>query len=286
MDRNTDWISFAENFRRPADANFGTMWCNSAPVTRLFLTYGCCNWAPRRILVHDIDPDSCRGFCRAINRISGTQAGIGRANSGPRGSPLPPVSSIARRSEWKSIPARPWPLNCCGRLYQVADIVYVPLRTQLLRLAEAAGCRTLAGGGAGGFPGGRSLSPVYRRGGGRRTYAPPIPARFDGGTRRGPSGNNMAICSCSPSDGIPTASGSHSLSTQDGRRKESPLTRTGLVCPVRASGRGFFCGGPPFLSQNGNRHWEDSIWVYGSFTRSLAGGRGWLCRLVKTGTVL
>ncbi len=29
----------------------------------------------------------------------------------------------------------------------VADIVYVPLRTELLRRAEAVGCRTLEGGG-------------------------------------------------------------------------------------------------------------------------------------------
>src|SRR5579862_747042 len=37
-------------------------------------------------------------------------------------------------------------MACCGRSRWVADVVYFPLETELLRTARSIGCRTMAGG--------------------------------------------------------------------------------------------------------------------------------------------
>ena len=44
-------------------------------------------------------------------------------------------------------PGTPVPPHLLRRGLWVADIVYFPIETELLRMARAAGCRTLGGGG-------------------------------------------------------------------------------------------------------------------------------------------
>lgn len=45
------------------------------------------------------------------------------------------------------LPGLPLPVELLHRELWVADIVYFPIRTELLQAAEALGCRTLSGGG-------------------------------------------------------------------------------------------------------------------------------------------
>ena len=57
------------------------------------------------------------------------------------------MSSMQLRPVWRLIPALRSSAICCGRSLWVAEIVYLPLETDLLREAKAVGCRTLDGGG-------------------------------------------------------------------------------------------------------------------------------------------
>ena len=61
--------------------------------------------------------------------------------------------------------------RCCGRSIWVADIVYFPLETELLREARARGCRTHVGRRHGGVPGGRRVSALHRPGARLRAHA-------------------------------------------------------------------------------------------------------------------
>jgi shikimate dehydrogenase len=45
------------------------------------------------------------------------------------------------------LPGLPVPAECLRPPLWIAEVVYVPLETELLRVARAAGCRTLDGGG-------------------------------------------------------------------------------------------------------------------------------------------
>ena len=55
----------------------------------------------------------------------------------------PTASSTRRRSAWRNIRARPSTSRCSRRDHWVADIIYFPAETELLRAARALGCRTL-----------------------------------------------------------------------------------------------------------------------------------------------
>ena len=57
------------------------------------------------------------------------------------------ASSTRRPSAWTSTPACRSTPPCSQPRHWVADIVYFPAETELLRRARAIGCRTLAGTG-------------------------------------------------------------------------------------------------------------------------------------------
>jgi shikimate dehydrogenase len=147
MGHNTDWIGFAENFRRGLPgASLDNVVQLGAGGAGSAVTYALLQLGARRILVHDIDPIRVGAFVERFNRLAGRElvlvartldreiaAATGVINCTPVGMEKHPGTSVAAQLLRPDL----W----------VADIVYVPLRTQLLRLAEAAGCRTLAGGG-------------------------------------------------------------------------------------------------------------------------------------------
>jgi shikimate dehydrogenase len=144
---NTDWIGFAESFRRglpgaslDAVVQLGAGGAGSA------VTYALLKLGARRVAVHDVDPVRAGNFVERFNSLAERELvfaaraldreiadATGVINCTPVGMEKHPGTSLPapllRPDVW------------------VADIVYVPLHTQLLQLAEAAGCRTLAGGG-------------------------------------------------------------------------------------------------------------------------------------------
>ena len=144
---NTDWWGFAESFRRElSDARrdcvvqFGAGGAGAA-VAHALLTLGA-----GEVIVIDIDEARARnlaaGLCERFGR--------GRASSGS--SPavaLAAADGIINTTPlgMSKYPGMAVPADLLRRDLWVADIVYFPLETELLRQARARGCRTMSGGG-------------------------------------------------------------------------------------------------------------------------------------------
>jgi shikimate dehydrogenase len=144
---NTDWFGFARAFERGLPgAGLDHVVLLGAGGGASAVAYALLKMGARRIAVQARNPDRAASFVRRFNGLAGKPrlsvvaslkdelAGAqGVVNctpvgmAGHAGSPLTP--DLLRPALW------------------VADLVYVPLRTELLRMAEAAGCRILEGGG-------------------------------------------------------------------------------------------------------------------------------------------
>ncbi|HEX5327235.1 MAG TPA: shikimate dehydrogenase, partial [Acetobacteraceae bacterium] len=144
---NTDWWGFAENFRRGLPevelarvVQLGAGGAGSA-VAHAALTLGV-----RRLGIIDID--AARAHALAIALCA--RFGAGRA-----GTETDPAMAMAMADGvintspvgMAKYPGLPLPVELLRPELWVADIVYVPLETELLRTARALGCRTLDGGG-------------------------------------------------------------------------------------------------------------------------------------------
>jgi shikimate dehydrogenase len=144
---NTDWIGFAENFRRGlpgmapgAVVQLGAGGAGSA------VTYALLKLGAARIVIHDIETDRAQAFVRRFNDHAGRECvfvsqALDEEVAAARGVVnCTPVGMV-------KLPGMALPPELLRQDLWVADIVYVPLRTELLRRAEAVGCRTLEGGG-------------------------------------------------------------------------------------------------------------------------------------------
>ena len=147
LGHNTDWWGFAENFRRNLPgAPRGHVVQLGAGGAGAAVAYAALLAGVERLDLHD--PVASRAeqlasnlaACFGPHRIGATSdvaAALARAdgliNATPVGMAkypgLPLDAALLRRDLW------------------VADIVYVPLETELLRRARALGCRTMDGGG-------------------------------------------------------------------------------------------------------------------------------------------
>ncbi len=144
---NTDWWGFSESFKRELPdvrtgrvVQFGAGGAGAA-VAHALLTLGI-----DEITIIDTDEARARSLATALRErfgegrvVTGTTAedamarADGMVNTTPLGMAKYPgmvvPSSLLRPELW------------------VADIVYFPLETELLRVARARGCRTMSGGG-------------------------------------------------------------------------------------------------------------------------------------------
>jgi shikimate dehydrogenase len=154
---NTDSWGFAESFRRGL---------GGAPVSRVAQLgaggagaatgYAMLGLGARRLTIFDVDFDRAASLVRSLARhfpdrhidaveevAAAVEHAEGLVHATPtgmashRGSAVP--AGLLRPDLW------------------VADIVYFPLETELLRLARAAGCRTLDGGGMATFQAARAF---------------------------------------------------------------------------------------------------------------------------------
>jgi shikimate dehydrogenase len=144
---NTDAYGFAESFRRGlSGAPLGTVAQIGAGGAGAATGYAMLGLGAATLLIFDVDPHRAASLVRSLkqhyqDRTIAAVDDVGRAlehadglvHATPtgmathRGSAVP--AGLLRPSLW------------------VADIVYFPLETELLRQARAAGCRTLDGGG-------------------------------------------------------------------------------------------------------------------------------------------
>jgi shikimate dehydrogenase len=144
---NTDWWGFAENFRRglPGAALARVVQIGAggagAAVAHAMLTLG-----TQELALHDID------FARAARLAEGLSArfGIGRAIAvRDLAVALAAADGLVQTSPigMAGHPGMPVPAAALRPALWVAEVVYFPLETALLRAARAIGCRTLDGGG-------------------------------------------------------------------------------------------------------------------------------------------
>jgi len=144
---NTDWYGFAENFRRGLPdvslrrvVQIGAGGAGSA-VAHAALTLG-----TAQLTIIDMDAGKARavadGLCRRF--------GDGRAITGTDvAAALPNADGLINTTPigMANYPGLPVPQELLRPELWVAEIVYFPLETELLRVARARGCRTLDGGG-------------------------------------------------------------------------------------------------------------------------------------------
>jgi shikimate dehydrogenase len=139
---NTDASGFAEGFRRglpgAAPGRVALLGAGGAgaAVGRALLGLGA-----ERIAVCDTDPARAAALAARLGPRAMVAAGPADALAGADGLVnCTPIGMLAH-------PGLPLPATLLHPGLWVADVVYVPLDTALLRAARTAGCRTLDGGG-------------------------------------------------------------------------------------------------------------------------------------------
>ncbi|MGY8706754.1 shikimate dehydrogenase [Bradyrhizobium sp. 18BD] len=150
---NTDWFGFAENFRRNMQGaslgrvvQFGAGGAGSAVAFALMklgvqeLTIIDVDFAKAQSLVDSLSPRFAEGRLRAGHDVAvAVAAADGIVNATPIGMDKYPGTAL--------------PMALLRPDLWVAEIVYFPLETALLRAARALGCRTVDGGGMAIFQG-------------------------------------------------------------------------------------------------------------------------------------
>ena len=144
---NTDWSGFAASFQRglPGAAIDRVVQLGAggsgAAVAHAALTLG-----TGQLIVFDIDASRAVGLCENLSR----RFGEGRALAGKElADAMPSADGLIHctptgMAKW---PGMPLPASLLEPRHWIAEIVYFPLETELLRVARARGCRTLDGGG-------------------------------------------------------------------------------------------------------------------------------------------
>lgn len=144
---NTDWSGFAEGFRRGLPdakrdrvAQLGAGGAGAA-VAHAILTLGA-----TRLTVFDTDRTRAEGVAEALC----ARFGAGRAVAGTDlAATMAEADGVVNCTPvgMAKYPGLPLPAELLQPAHWVAEIVYFPLETELLRAARALGCATLDGGG-------------------------------------------------------------------------------------------------------------------------------------------
>jgi len=144
---NTDWFGFAENFRLGLPgAALDTVVQLGAGGAGSAITYALLKMGAGKIIVHEIDAARAETTVRRFNNLVGAERVFLSKD-------LPSETAVASGVVnctpvgMNKLPGSPLPESLLRPDLWVADIVYFPLRTELLRQAAARGCRTLEGGG-------------------------------------------------------------------------------------------------------------------------------------------
>jgi shikimate dehydrogenase len=144
---NTDWWGFAESFRRGLPhAPLGHVvqlgaGGGGAAVAHAALTLGV-----ERLTLFDLDGDRARKLATALV----ARFGNGRAVAGTDlAKSMSSADGLIHATPTGMVkyPGLPLPATLLHPRLWVAEIVYFPLETELLRVASRLGCRTLNGGG-------------------------------------------------------------------------------------------------------------------------------------------
>jgi shikimate dehydrogenase len=137
---NTDWSGFAEGFRRGLpDAKLDRVVQLGAGGAGAAIAHAARKLGVRELTIFDIDHARAAELAASTGARAGKDLAAGMASADglihctPTGMAKMPGLPL----DAKLIEPRHW----------LAEIVYVPLETELLRVARAKGCRTVDGGG-------------------------------------------------------------------------------------------------------------------------------------------
>ncbi|HZS07521.1 MAG TPA: shikimate dehydrogenase [Blastocatellia bacterium] len=144
---NTDWWGFAESFRRGlTDASLGKVVLLGAGGAGAAVAYAALTLGAGRLAIHDVDGARAamladRLCARLGDKRAAVVAELAAEMAGADGLiQATPVGMLG-------YPGLPLPDRLlCPELW-VAEVVYFPLETELLKRTRALGCRTLGGGG-------------------------------------------------------------------------------------------------------------------------------------------
>lgn len=144
---NTDWWGFAESFRRGLPgAPLGRVVQLGAGGAGAAVAHAALKLGVDRLALFDVDPARAEALAASLGR----HFGAGRAVAG---TDLPGTMAEAdglihaTPTGMAKYPGLPLAPELLARRHWVAEIVYFPLETELLRHARSLGCRTLDGGG-------------------------------------------------------------------------------------------------------------------------------------------
>ncbi|WP_158745535.1 shikimate dehydrogenase [Acidisphaera sp. L21] len=144
---NTDWWGFAENFRRRMpDAARRRVVQMGAGGAGAAVAYAAMMLGAEHLTIIDVDPAKAEAVAGSLSARFGAgtvtvaadpAAAIGSADGLINTTPI----------GMEKFPGTPLPVELLRSSMWVAEIIYFPLETALLRAARAIGCRTVDGGG-------------------------------------------------------------------------------------------------------------------------------------------
>jgi shikimate dehydrogenase len=143
---NTDCLGFAEGFRRGlTDAARERVVQMGAGGAGAAVAHALLSEGVRQLTIFDVDRERAESLANNLNQ----HFGASRAQAGadlPRA--LAQADGLVNTTPMgmAKLPGSPVPAGLLRREIWVAEIVYFPLETELLRDARALGCRTLDGG--------------------------------------------------------------------------------------------------------------------------------------------
>ena len=140
---NTDCTGFAESFRRGlSGAQTGRVVLLGAGGAGAAIAHAVLNLGVEHLTIFDIDTAKAAHLATALGPRRVTQ-GINLADAMPGADGLIHATPTGMAQH----PGLPLPATLLRPEHWVAEIVYFPLETELLRTARRLGCRTLDGGG-------------------------------------------------------------------------------------------------------------------------------------------
>jgi shikimate dehydrogenase len=137
---NTDASGFAEGFRRGLpDAQLDRVVLLGAGGAGAAIAHAALELGVRRLTIFDVDPARSRELAKKLGAEATSELGSAMATADGLIHCTP--TGMAK------MPGLPLDARLIEPRHWVAEIVYFPLETELLRVARAKGCRTLDGSG-------------------------------------------------------------------------------------------------------------------------------------------
>jgi len=150
---NTDWFGFAENFRRNmAGAPLGRVVQLGAGGAGVAVAFALMKLGVEELTIIDVDPAKAQNVVDGLSpRFAEGRLKVGHDVAAAVAAADGIVNATPIGMD--KYPGTPLPTGLLRPDLWVAEIVYFPLETALLRTARALGCRTVDGGGMAIFQG-------------------------------------------------------------------------------------------------------------------------------------